>query len=435
MLRAASLLALSFGVFAAETTQVHLSKWVNSSEGIHAFLTFNSAMDESATRTWASKFDYVWGASADSIPWWSSANAASIISYYMPYTRDPTGEHNISWWQLNYPALVLYKCDRVTPAYECYAGEPCPDGNHPDVPLDIGNPDTVAVQVKLGVAPAAAAGYTALALDNFALDNDWKACGSFSGPGGAWVQRYTGAHTDPAYTADVLKWTAAIVNASHELGMLVIPNYQEDDLSPRGVAVAALTDGILDEGGFLSWGPGNNWNWTDPAAMNAAEFATKLAWVRHLQTTGKGYYPISEWGPGKDYDENPSQYPYNITGDANRWVRQYTIAAYLLGKGDASGIYLVCIQCYGNVSYWPEYTAPVGHALSEPLLDASSGIWARNYSAALVLLNPAVSGSPPQSYALPAGYAYTDLWGGSVPAGPLAINATRGAVLLRRPLA
>lgn len=87
----------------------------------------------------------------------------------------------------------------------------------------------------------------------------------------------------------------------------------------------------------------------------------------------------------------------------------------------------------GNVSYWDEYEADVGHALSEPILDAGSGIWARNFSGALVLLNPAVTGSAAASYELPQGYAYTDLWGASVPAGPLIINATRGAVLLRAP--
>ena len=43
---------------------------------------------------------------------------------------------------------------------------------------------------KLLVEPAARAGYSAIALDNYGLRNTWAACGSYSGPNGTWRQMY-----------------------------------------------------------------------------------------------------------------------------------------------------------------------------------------------------------------------------------------------------
>jgi hypothetical protein len=57
--------------------------------------------------------------------------------------------------------------------------------------------------MEAGVLPAASQGYNVIALENPGLDSEWGACGSFSGPGGAWKQLYTGAHTDNRYAEAV----------------------------------------------------------------------------------------------------------------------------------------------------------------------------------------------------------------------------------------
>ena len=74
-------------------------------------------------------------------------------------------------------------------------------------------------------------GYNAIALDNYGIQNEFGACGAFKGPGGTWVQLYNGT-SDPKYTADVLDWTGRAVDAIHNLGLLVIPNFSEFDFSP-----------------------------------------------------------------------------------------------------------------------------------------------------------------------------------------------------------
>lgn len=66
-----------------------------------------------------------------------------------------TGQTALPWWQENHPELVLYTCDRKTPAWECFAGEGC---SHVSVPFDLTNPGTLAFQIEEGVLPALQAG-------------------------------------------------------------------------------------------------------------------------------------------------------------------------------------------------------------------------------------------------------------------------------------
>jgi len=51
-------------------------------------------------------------------------------------------------------------------------------------------------------------------------DNEWGACGSFSGPNGSWVQKYDAQNPkdDPQYALDVLDWTRRFVEACHREG-------------------------------------------------------------------------------------------------------------------------------------------------------------------------------------------------------------------------
>ena len=285
--------------------------WKDTTDGIHAFLTFDSKVDPSLAAAYADRIDYVWGSTESRIAWWRASKHPSVVlSKYIPFTRDPAPnasigkDEHLAWWQANHPELVLYTCDQKTPAWECFSGEGC---SHVNVPLDLTQPGTLAYQLRYGVDPAKSAGYSAIAFDNFGLRNQWKACGSFSGPNGAWKQIYDAADPehDAQYALDVIDWFRRATAAIHDRG--------------------------------------------------------QLRYVRNLQRAGKGYFAINEWGAGPDYGLNPSKFPFNVSGDANRPVRQFVTAAFMMSNGGASGIFLSCIQCYGgnagglgNLSIWPE---------------------------------------------------------------------------------
>eukprot|EP00935_MAST-01C_sp_MAST-1C-sp1_P001871 g1871.t1 len=322
-----------------------------------------------------------------------------------------------------------------TPAWECFEGEGCA---HVSVPLDLTNPATLDYQMSAGVIPAQKAGYNAIALDNYNLGNSWAACGAFKGPNGTWVQIYDAANpkTDPKYKKDVLDWTERAVAAIHKEGLLVIPNFSGLSLSSAGaLAVGNLTDGILAEAGFAEWNPKPNTSSmsTLPPKTTPAKFEEQVNFVRNLQRAGKGFFAINEWGPGPDYGLNPSGQPHNITKD----VRQFVVAAWMMCNGRSSGIFLTCIQCYGghagglgNFSIWPEYSAPVGHPLSEPVKDASTGVWTRGYSGGITIVNP---GAEPRTVALPEPQArWTELDGTAVAnTGAVPLPPASGLVLLR----
>ena len=57
-------------------------------------------------------------------------------------------------------------------------------------------------------------------------DNEWGACGSFSGPNGSWVQKYDAQNPkdDPQYALDVLDWTRRFVEACHREGTRKLPH-------------------------------------------------------------------------------------------------------------------------------------------------------------------------------------------------------------------
>ena len=133
----------------------------------------------------------------------------------------------------------------------------------------------------------------------------------------------------------------------------------------------------------------------------------QVNFVRNGQRQGKGFFAINEWGAGPDFNLNPSGQPHNISGVANRPIRQFITAAFMMVNGGSCGVYLTCIQCYGghagglgNLSIWPEYSAKVGHPLGEPAKDSGTGVWTRRYSAGVALVNPT---NVSRTVALPSG--------------------------------
>ena len=64
--------------------------WKDTTDGIHAFLTFDSKVDPSLAAPYADRIDYVWGSTESKISWWrASKNPNVVLSKYIPFTRDP----------------------------------------------------------------------------------------------------------------------------------------------------------------------------------------------------------------------------------------------------------------------------------------------------------------------------------------------------------
>ena len=96
-------------------------------------------------------------------------------------------------------------------------------------------------------------------------------------------------------------------------------------------------------------------------------------------------------------------------------------------------VQLTCVQCYGgaaggegNFSIWvPEYDAAVGSPVGEP--SNSSGVWVRNYTNGLALVN--ADAATNRSATLPPG-AYVDLYGAAA-SSPVSLAPASGLVLLK----
>ena len=158
--------------------------WPDTSEGIHAFLVGDDYAPPSVIEEYADRLSFV--LRATQMPAWRSSNHRDILlARYMPYTRDPSPSCHpqpcdmLPWWQRNHPELVLYRCDRKTPALECWPGGiPC---TRLSIPLDLTLNQTLEWQMAEAVLPAKAAGQRVIELDNYNLCEP-TACTPFRGP-------------------------------------------------------------------------------------------------------------------------------------------------------------------------------------------------------------------------------------------------------------
>ena len=73
--------------------------------------------------------------------------------------------------------------------------------------------------------------------------------------------------------------------------------------------------------------------------------------------------------------------------------RAYALSSFLIGKGKAAAMTVLCTQCYEyggeNYSWWPEYAADIGPATSQRPTKDSQGVWMRWYKNAVAIVNPA----------------------------------------------
>ena len=277
---------------------------------------------------------------------------------------------------------------------------------------------------------------------------------------GSWVQLYSANRSDAQYVADIVTWTKAAKAALHAKGLLMTPNwssygraappaadgqpapsavdYPEAWNTTEALLLTNLSDGILGEAGFSALadrcGSGERGSKTWPADIadcpwTEESWANNLLWVQNLQRHGKAFFPISYWGTD----------PRNVSLAARKWM----VASFLLAKGDAAAI---CIDCAGHrrggESYeskaWPEYSAAVSAKLGRPLgpaaTTAQQGVWRREFSGGLVLVNARGSADEPKGKVavvkLAQGLHYTDPQGAKV-TGSITLRPHGAAILLK----
>ena len=205
--------------------------------------------------------------------------------------------------------------------------------------------------------------------------------------------------------------------------MLVIPNYSLDGLWNDSLVfrVGNATDGVLAESGFTGGGPGKD----KPYDYVGDQWVQRVKFMRNLQAHGKAAYYINEYGdvhnPSK-WKEPCSEDPLNCI---QKPVRQWVLGSYLMGKEQAAALYLSKVQGYGNWSYYPEWSAPVGKSLGAPV-EHASGLWSRLFSGAFVLVNPS---NVTIDATVPAG-KWQDLYGKQV-SSTLAMAPVTAATLVR----
>ena len=357
----------------------HVRKVIDTWNGIHLLQSFDyNIADPTAV---AKYYDFVWGAEVNNVAPIRAGNSNIFLTYYIPFHRDNgtflnnNTLHNISYWKTNHPDWILYKCDRVTPAYEY---------TDPNVPLDFANPELVSWQVQTYVLPASKQGYDGIAADNVNLDDYYQACGAYVN--GKWVQRYNGQVDDPKWRADLVTWLTNMQYAPHPLAL--IPNLSLGDVSPTDPLVQTVlshVDGILDEDGFTNGGRG---------------YLTGNAWVQHVQMIeevqkqDKPYYLVNQFS----------------TDTVDSAEVQWALASYLMGKEHSEYLFISTYQKYGDDTRYPQYNAQIG--VPDGAMYQSQKIYWRNYSNGLSIVNP--SNTNTFTVTLPVGKHYVDLNKGSV---------------------
>ena len=388
--------------------------WPDTTDGIHTFLSFDYYMTDAEVAANGSRYDFIRGANPQTKDTFRRANPDVVLSAYIPFTRDMHSAHNLSWWQTHQPSWVVYQCDRTTPTYEF---------GDVNVPLDIGNPEVVAYQLNY-TAEMKAEGFDVISFDNFGTDNNFKACGTYA-PNGSWVQKWNGTRDDPTYTATVLWWLERFSQGIHTQGLKLMPNFMLGGLhwdDPLVLRIGNLTDGILSEGGF-----------TDNAErlLLTERWEDIIHFMINLQAHGKAYWSIDEWGCAGTcaggHTVATLAEKLASTDNISTTVREFVIASYLMGKGAAAGVYMVCNQCYGLGAYFEEYNASIGRPLAAASKRAN-GVWERAYSGGRVIVYPADTES--SVHVSLAGRKYKSVYGRPIAGDTVELKNGTGLVLL-----
>ncbi len=374
-------------------TRPFIDTWNN----VHLFQAFDYNISHPSSV--ADSYDFVWGAQADYISQYRSANKNIFLSFYMPLYRDwgtfpdSTTRRTLDYWRSTHPDWVLYKCDRITPVsdYDRYG-----------VALDFTNPAVVTWQIQTYALPASMRGYDGLAVDNVTFQNYSGACGVYVN--GQWVQHYTGQLDDPQWRADILNWLKQMQHTLHQLQhpLASIVNFYVGDPSLDDGQVQQLVnsvDGLLDEDGFTESGRGN---------LAGARWVQRVAFMASVQKQNKPYYVI---------DQFPSVDQTQI---------QWAIASYLMGKEHMAALFISTIQGYGADTQYDEYRVQIGSPRG-PMYQ-KQGVYIRDYTQGMSIVNPSATAT----YTVTLDGYYRDLYGEAL-SSTVSVPPLTGMVLLQQP--
>ena len=409
---AAAAAAGSAGAGGAGGAEAPLPRWVDSSEGVHEFLTMDIAYkgQDVAIKAAATRFDFIWGSSVPGA--WRNVSSAVVPSLYTPYAWDAGWGGNLTWWQTNHPDWLLYKCDRTTPAYWNMIKA--------NVPFDMSNRDAVQFHFDQ-IRRSFASGYKAVAADMFYLENTANACGVWRTPTNSsanestapqWVQLFSGASSgDPQWGAAQIQWAQhfrSLLHA-HDPPLLLIPNYSLLGRSWNDTLLQQLlgaVDGILDEQGYSNY-----------AGMDsgATYFDNLLKHQTNVQQKGCAYYQINE-----------------VKNTSANATRRFVVGSYLQGRNNASAVFMSFPQDYGEVvGRRAEFDAPVGRALG-PATEPNPGCWVREFSHAVVAVNANKVNTSVCSLPLDnKRFSYEDVYGHQVEGSAVQVVPVDAAILLR----
>jgi hypothetical protein len=334
--------------------------FIDTWNNIHLFQSFDYKISDPAAV--ANHYDFVWGAELDHVAAIRAGNPNIFISYYITYNRDNgtfsnfRAYHDLAYWKAVHPDWVLYKCDRVTPAYEF---------GDPNVPLDFANPDLLSWQIQTYAQPASESGYDGIAADNLDLQNQFGVCGVYIN--GQWVQRYTGQLDDPRWRTDVINWLTRMQQALHHLRhpLALIPNLALDGLSPNDPQVQQIVnsvDGMLDEEGFTHCGQGY---------LTGSDWMQRIHFMENMQKQQKPYYVVNQ---------------FDGSAPINSEEIQWALASYLMGKEHLAALFISTYQGYGDDTRYSAYGAQIGRPIDA--MYQSQNIYWRDYSNGLSIVNP-----------------------------------------------
>jgi hypothetical protein len=390
--------------------------------GFHAIQIFDESHDNIITIPDAiahgTRYGAVWGSRLATVIPWQTNNPNNRPLFYTLFDTDapdPFGQ-KLPWWQANHPDWILYECDKRTIAYI---------RGLPEVPLDFSNPAVAAYQSSVFGTYAEANGYNGIAADVVDLTNNTGHVQSGSGGCGVWttnhtwVKKFSGQATDPRWAAAVGAWATALQKQLHQfprrlaLAVNTPPGKYGAPVKGKGgdPDLRTLFDHVdieLDEAGFSIWG-----NYIEETPFN-----NLVGWMEYMQSQGKAFFVADDW---------------NLqNGPPTTHELSYSLATYMMGKEQASALYVGKNVMYGKENYYSQYSAAIGQGCSamyggsSDLHFAGQKVYLRKYTGALAIVNV----SPNTSYriTLPKP-SYRNIEGGMV-YSPLTIGPNTGYVLM-----
>ena len=360
--------------------------------GIHTFQSFDGNVPYKDRKTDGVRYDMVWGSSSPSN--WSMSNPAILNMFYIPMTTDGDPKNTLTWWQAFHPDWILYKCDRVTPAWS---------QGLPMVPLDISNPDAISWQISTYANKAQQSGYTGLAVDLVGFYNGNSGCGVWVN--GKWVQKFSGQKSDPAWNAAVENWASTAYSYLHGMPvpMVLAGNHMVTSATPGDPNEQQLLSHLdidEDEAGFTNYGNG---------FASDTVFNNLVYWMNYAQSIGHAFFVVDKW---KSTPVSPSELDWSL-------------GTYLMGKSSGASVDVVGGAGYGYEYWFPQqYASPIGHACAKMYL--SQNVYFRKFSGGLAIVNT----SPKSSYTVTLPQpSYTSIEGGTV-TSPATLPAQSAMVLL-----